>query len=63
MADHGPELSSLSGEEKGVLRLCARVAHVTDVGRRRRNNQDNHLVLPLDGSGVPQDSRAGPRRD
>ena len=49
MADHVPELSSLSGEEKDVLRLSARVAHVTDVGRRRRNNQDNHLVLPLNG--------------
>ena len=49
MADHMPELSSLSGEEKDVLPLSARVAHVTDVGRRRRNNQDNHLVLPLNG--------------
>jgi protein phosphatase len=49
----------LSGEEKGVVRLCARVAHVTDVGRRRRNNQDNHLVLPLDGRGVPQEGELG----
>ena len=49
MADREPEVSSLSGEDKGALRLCARVAHATDVGRRRRNNQDNHLVLPLDG--------------
>jgi len=51
VTDHGSELSSFSGEEKGALRLSARVAHVTDVGLRRRNNQDNHLVLPLDGSG------------
>jgi len=59
VADHAPELSSISGEEKGALRLCARVAHVTDVGRRRRNNQDNHLVLPLDGRGVPQEGEPG----
>ncbi len=59
MADHGPELSSSSGEEKGALRLSARVAHVTDVGRRRRTNQDNHLVLPLEGGGVPQEAEPG----
>jgi PPM family protein phosphatase len=56
MADHAPELSSFSAEEKGALRLCARVAHVTDVGRRRHNNQDNHLVLPLDGQSLPPDA-------
>jgi serine/threonine protein phosphatase PrpC len=54
MADQTPELSSFSTEEKGVLRLCARVAHVTDVGRRRHNNQDSHLVLPLDDQNVSQ---------
>jgi len=59
VADHGPELSSSSGEEKGALRLSARVAHVTDVGRRRRTNQDNHLVLPLEGGGVPQEAEPG----
>jgi protein phosphatase len=59
VADQGQEVSSFSGEDKGVLRTCARVAHVTDVGRRRRNNQDNHLILPLDGSGVPQDLGGG----
>ena len=57
MADQGPELSPFSGEDKGIVRLCARVAHATDVGRRRRNNQDNHLVLPLDGGNVLQDSQ------
>ena len=59
MADHAPELSAVSGEEKGVLRLCARIAHLTDVGRRRRDNQDNHLVLPLDGRGVPHPGEPG----
>lgn len=55
MAEHGQEVSSISGEAKGSLGLCARVAHVTDVGRRRRNNQDNHLVLNLE-TGAAQDS-------
>jgi len=59
VADQGPEVSSLNGEDKEVLRLYARVAHVTDVGRRRRNNQDSHLVLPLDGAGVPQEGDPG----
>jgi serine/threonine protein phosphatase PrpC len=59
VADQGPELSSFSSEEQGVVRLCARVAHVTDVGRRRRNNQDNHLVLPLEESSVRQDAEPG----
>lgn len=53
VADHVPELSFLGGEQKGTLRLSARVAHHTDIGRRRRNNQDNHLILPLAG-GEPQ---------
>jgi PPM family protein phosphatase len=53
VADYVPELSFLGGEQKGTIRLVARVAHHTDVGRRRRNNQDNHLVLPL-GGGEPQ---------
>ncbi len=59
MADHGPEASSFSGEENAVLPLSARVVSVTDVGRRRRNNQDNSLVLSLDGNGVPQVGEPG----
>ena len=59
MAEREPEVSPLSGEDKAPPRLCARVAHVTDVGRRRRNNQDNHLVLSLNGRGVPENGEAG----
>ena len=59
VADQEREVSSLGGDEKGVLRLRARVAQVTDVGRRRRNNQDNHLVLPLLANGAPQDGEPG----
>lgn len=55
-----PELSSLlGGEAKSALRLCARVAHHTDVGRRRRNNQDNHLVFPLGGGEIQQGTGQG----
>jgi serine/threonine protein phosphatase PrpC len=31
----------------------ARVAPLTDAGRKRGHNEDNHLILPLDGSGAP----------
>lgn len=52
VADRGPEVPSLGGQDKRVLRLCARVAHATDVGRKRHNNQDNHLILLLGGSAI-----------
>jgi PPM family protein phosphatase len=52
--DQGPELSSFDGDESDGFRLFARVVHLTDVGRRRRNNQDNYLVLALDGRNIPQ---------
>jgi serine/threonine protein phosphatase PrpC len=56
VAEREPDVTSLGGEDKAGLRLCARVAHATDVGRRRRNNQDNHLVLPLNGGKTPENS-------
>ena len=59
MAERAPELSAVRREQKGIPRLCARTAQITDVGRRRRNNQDNHLVLPIDSQGVPQDGEPG----
>ncbi len=37
-------------EESGCVRLSARVASLSDVGRKRRNNEDNFVVCPLDGS-------------
>ena len=55
-----PELSSLfGGEAKAATRLCVRVAHHTDVGRRRRNNQDSHLVFPLGGGEIQQGTGQG----
>ena len=59
MAERAPELSAVNGEEKDHLRLGVRAAHATDVGRRRHNNQDNHLILPLDGQGAPRIARDG----
>lgn len=29
--------------------LCAHVIALTDIGQKRKNNEDNYLVLPLDG--------------
>lgn len=54
MPDHEADKLSAGGGAVGTPRLCVRVAHVTDVGRRRRNNQDNHLVLPLDGAAAAE---------
>jgi len=50
VAFDGPQPASFEVHDEG---LCARVAPITDVGRRRRHNEDNHLILPLDGSGAP----------
>jgi serine/threonine protein phosphatase PrpC len=59
VVEHTPELSSFSEQDKAALGLCARVVAVTDIGRRRRNNQDSHLVLSLDGSGAPHELEQG----
>jgi protein phosphatase len=57
MAFDDPQASSSFSVLDGGL--CARVAPLTDVGRKRERNEDNHLVLPLDGSGAPQSGEAG----
>jgi protein phosphatase len=56
MAFDDPQPWSFTVQDGG---LCARVAPLTDVGRRRRHNEDDHLVLPLDGSGAPQSGEVG----
>jgi len=50
VAFHNPQPSPVS-IQAGTF--CARVAPFTDVGRKRRHNEDSHLILSLDGSGVP----------
>lgn len=39
-----------AAEDSSGVRLSARVASLTDVGRKRRNNEDNFIVCPLNGS-------------
>lgn len=53
VADQGLGLSFFDSEEHRVHSLGAHVAHTTDVGCRRRTNQDNHLVLPFHAGGFP----------
>jgi serine/threonine protein phosphatase PrpC len=60
VADQVPELSSSNDDRGGEPRLYAQVAHLTDVGRRRHNNQDNHLILPLGCDNLPPDPEQGP---
>jgi serine/threonine protein phosphatase PrpC len=54
--DRQEMLASLGGGDQDSFRLFARIAHVTDVGRRRRNNQDSHLVYHLDRGAPVEDS-------
>jgi PPM family protein phosphatase len=54
VAFSGPQPLPFDSQDGPHPPLCVSVAPITDLGRKRRNNQDNHLVLPLDGSGAPQ---------
>lgn len=54
MTFSGPEPLPIDSQDGPNPPLCARVAPITDLGRKRRNNQDNYLVLPLDGSMAPK---------
>ena len=57
--DDGQALPSFGREEERTHHLRAQVAHVTDIGRRRRNNQDNLLVLPIRADGAAQEVEPG----
>ena len=35
------------------MRMIARVAFLTDIGRKRQNNEDSYIVYPLDGTPPP----------
>lgn len=50
MAFSGPQPLPFGTQDGPRTSLCACVAQITDLGLKRRDNQDNHLVLPLDGS-------------
>lgn len=49
-----PQSSQPKAQVQDSERLCARVTALTDVGRKRKNNEDNYLVLPLDGEVLRQ---------
>lgn len=50
-----PQSSALSSQD---IDLYAVVTPLTDVGRKREHNEDNHLILPLDGGAAPQNGEA-----
>ena len=54
MADHRPQVASEGAQKGAGVGLCAHVARLSDMGRRRTNNEDSHLIFPLDGSAAPQ---------
>jgi protein phosphatase len=54
MAFDSPQPTSENSQDAGGVRLCAHVAPLTDIGRKRKNNEDSHLIFPLDGGFVPQ---------
>ncbi len=56
MAFDGPQPSALPVQEG---RLYARVAPLTDVGRKREHNEDSHLIFPLHGGTAPQSGEVG----
>lgn len=40
-------------EGSGLVRLSARVAGLTHIGQKRTNNEDNHILYPVDGTPLP----------
>lgn len=49
-----PQAAPLKAQVQGSEPLCAQVVALTDVGQKRKNNEDNYLVLPLDGEVLRQ---------
>ena len=54
MAFDFPRASSLKPHSQNDESLCARVVSLTDIGRKRKNNEDNYLVFPLNGKAPNQ---------
>ena len=54
MAFYSPQPTSENTQGDAGVRLCAHVAPLNDKGRKRENNEDSHLIFPLDGSVAPQ---------
>ncbi|MGH9398262.1 MAG: PP2C family protein-serine/threonine phosphatase [Terriglobia bacterium] len=51
-----PQDSSAGARFEDHAGLCAHVVALTDIGKRRKNNEDNYLVLPLDGKVLRESS-------
>lgn len=49
-----PQATPLKAQVQDSEPLCAQVVALTDVGQKRKNNEDNYLVLPLDGDVLGQ---------
>ena len=54
MAFYSPQPSQERAPQQVGVCLCAHVAPLNDMGQQRKNNEDSHLILPLDGSVAPQ---------
>ena len=54
MAFYSPQPTSENNEGDAGVRLCAHVAPLSDTGQKRKNDEDSHLIFPLDGSVGPQ---------
>lgn len=49
-----PHAAPLKAQVQDSEPLCAHVVALTDIGQKRKNNEDNYLVLPLDGEVLRQ---------
>ncbi|MGA9059108.1 MAG: protein phosphatase 2C domain-containing protein [Terriglobia bacterium] len=54
MAFYSPQPTSENIQDDAGVRLCAHVAPLNDTGQKRKNNEDSHLIFPLDDSVAPQ---------
>jgi protein phosphatase len=54
VAFYSPQPTSENTEGDTGVRLCTHVAPLNDTGQKRENDEDSHLIFPLDGSVAPQ---------
>jgi protein phosphatase len=54
VAFYSPQPTSENIQDDAGVRLCAHVAPLNDTGQKRKNNEDSHLIFPLDDSVAPQ---------
>jgi len=54
VAFYSPQPTFENTQDDAGVRLCAHVAPLNDMGQERKNNEDSHLIFPLDDSVAPQ---------